>query len=53
MTIHFYLRFTTQFGQAIYVSGNTNLLGNDDLDKPFAMNTSTTSCGMAALLSTL
>ncbi|MGF2413725.1 4-alpha-glucanotransferase [Ferruginibacter sp.] len=35
MIIHFYLRFSTKFGQAIYVSGNNDLLGNDDLDKAF------------------
>jgi 4-alpha-glucanotransferase len=33
MTIHFYLRFTTHFGQTIYISGNNDILGNDDLDK--------------------
>jgi 4-alpha-glucanotransferase len=35
MIIHFYLRFTTHFGQTIYVSGNNDILGNDDLDKAF------------------
>jgi 4-alpha-glucanotransferase len=33
MIIHFYLRFSTQFGQTIYVSGNNDILGNDDLAK--------------------
>jgi 4-alpha-glucanotransferase len=33
MTIHFYLRFSTHFGQTIYISGNNDILGNDDLDK--------------------
>ena len=33
MIIHFYLRFTTHFGQTIYVSGNNDILGNDDLAK--------------------
>jgi 4-alpha-glucanotransferase len=37
MTIHFYLRFSTSYGQRIYVSGNNDLLGNDDLDKAFAI----------------
>ncbi|WP_462219562.1 4-alpha-glucanotransferase [Ferruginibacter sp.] len=37
MTIHFYLRFTTHFGQAIFVSGNTDVLGNDDLSQAFAI----------------
>jgi 4-alpha-glucanotransferase len=35
MTIHFYLRFTTHFGQTILVSGNTGVLGNDDLSHAF------------------
>lgn len=35
MTIHFYLRFSTQFGQSIFVSGNNDVLGNDDLAKAF------------------
>jgi 4-alpha-glucanotransferase len=35
MTIHFYLRFSTQFGQSIFVSGNNEILGNDDLAKAF------------------
>ncbi|MFZ1452501.1 MAG: carbohydrate-binding module family 20 domain-containing protein, partial [Ferruginibacter sp.] len=30
MTLHFYLRYSTKFGQAIFVSGNTPALGNDD-----------------------
>ena len=33
MTIHFYLRFSTHFGQTIHVSGNTGVLGNEDLGK--------------------
>jgi 4-alpha-glucanotransferase len=35
MTIHFYLRFSTHFGQAIYISGNNDLLGNNDITKAF------------------
>jgi len=35
MTIHFYLRFSTHFGQSIFVSGNNDILGNDDLAKAF------------------
>src|SRR5258705_10316251 len=35
MTIHFYLRFSTQFGQSIHVSGNNDILGNDDFAKAF------------------
>ncbi len=37
MTIHFYLHFNTHFGQAIYVSGNIGVLGNDDLNQAFAI----------------
>ncbi|MGC4099813.1 4-alpha-glucanotransferase [Ferruginibacter sp.] len=33
MTIHFYLRFSTHFGQTIYITGNNDLLGNDDIAK--------------------
>lgn len=29
MTIHFYLRYHTKYGQAIFISGNSNALGND------------------------
>ena len=35
MTIHFYLRFSTRFGQSIHISGNHEILGNDDLGKAF------------------
>lgn len=37
MILHFYLRYSTRFGQAIFVSGNTKVLGNDDITKPFAL----------------
>ena len=33
MTLNFYLRFNTKFGQTIYVSGNTAALGNNDILK--------------------
>jgi 4-alpha-glucanotransferase len=33
MILHFYLRFSTQYGQAIFISGNTEALGNDDPQK--------------------
>jgi len=32
-TLVFQLRFTTQFGQIIYVVGNHPLLGNNDIEK--------------------
>ena len=37
MTLNFYLRFSTQFGQALYVSGNHPLLGNDDITKSVSL----------------
>ncbi|MEI7735324.1 MAG: 4-alpha-glucanotransferase [Ferruginibacter sp.] len=35
MTLHFYLRFSTKFGQTIFISGNTDTLGNNDTAKAF------------------
>jgi 4-alpha-glucanotransferase len=35
MLIHFYLRYSTHFGQAIYISGDNDLLGNNDIVKAF------------------
>lgn len=35
MTLHFYLRFSTKFGQTIFISGNTGALGNNDFSKAF------------------
>src|SRR4051812_40069738 len=37
MILHFYLRYSTQFGQAVFVSGNTTVLGNDDPAKAFPL----------------
>ncbi|MEP7237306.1 MAG: 4-alpha-glucanotransferase, partial [Ferruginibacter sp.] len=37
MILHFYLRYSTKFGQAIFVLGNAPGLGNDDIAKPFAL----------------
>lgn len=37
MKIHFYLRFHTKVGQALYVTGNIQSLGNDDLSKPLLL----------------
>jgi 4-alpha-glucanotransferase len=37
MTLHFYLRYATSFGQSLFVLGNTTLLGNDDIKKRFAL----------------
>lgn len=37
MTIHFYLKFSTHYGQAIFVTGNNTVLGNDDLSNTFAL----------------
>ena len=37
MLLHFYLRFSTEFGQTIFVSGNDVVLGNEDLTKAFPL----------------
>src|SRR5258705_2796311 len=38
MNLKFYLRFHTEFGQSLWISGNINELGNDDPAKVIAMN---------------
>src|SRR5258705_4634567 len=37
MKVQFYLRFHTEFGQSLLVSGNTDELGNDELSNALAM----------------
>jgi 4-alpha-glucanotransferase len=37
MKVQFYLRFHTQFGESLLISGNTDELGNDDLSKALSM----------------
>src|SRR5215203_5750590 len=37
MILHFYLRYSTRFGQSLFVTGNTALLGNDDVSRSFAL----------------
>jgi 4-alpha-glucanotransferase len=37
MVLNFYLRFTTHFGQTIFISGNTDKLGNGDLSLAFPL----------------
>jgi 4-alpha-glucanotransferase len=37
MILHFYLRYSTRYGQSLFVTGNTTVLGNNDLSKPFAL----------------
>ena len=37
MKLQFYLRFHTQFGQSLWISGNIFELGNDDPDNAFQM----------------
>ncbi len=37
MILHFYLRYSTKFGEAVFVSGNITVLGGDDIAKPFAL----------------
>lgn len=38
MTIHFYLRYHTRYGQTIFVSGNIDALGNDIPAAAFALS---------------
>ncbi len=38
MILHFYLRYSTSYGEALFVLGNTPVLGNDDIKKPFALS---------------
>ncbi|HNU88379.1 MAG TPA: 4-alpha-glucanotransferase, partial [Ferruginibacter sp.] len=37
MIVHFYLRYSTQFGQTLLVSGNTGVLGNNDSSRAFSL----------------
>lgn len=37
MFVHFYLRYSTKFGQTLLVSGNADVLGNSDLTKAFSL----------------
>ncbi|MEP6595232.1 MAG: 4-alpha-glucanotransferase, partial [Ginsengibacter sp.] len=37
MTIHFYLSFSTHFGQTLFVSGDTETLGNDKIEAAFPL----------------
>ncbi len=37
MILHFYLRYSTKFGQTLFVTGNIPLLGNDDITKPIPL----------------
>ena len=37
MILHFYLRYSTKFGQTLLVSGNTAALGNNDLSRAFSL----------------
>lgn len=37
MKFQFYLRFNTRFGQSLWISGNIEELGNEDLDKALQM----------------
>lgn len=38
MKLQFYLRFHTRYGQSLWISGNTDELGNDDLTKALPMS---------------
>ena len=37
MILHFYIRYATKFGQSLFVTGNTAMLGNNHITKPFAL----------------
>ena len=37
MILHFYLRYSTKFGQSLFVSGNSPVLGNGNIKKSFAL----------------
>jgi len=37
MKVQFYLRFHTEFGQTLFISGNTDELGNDEVSNAVAM----------------
>lgn len=37
MILHFYLHYSTQYGQSIFVSGNSDILGNDVNTKAFPL----------------
>ncbi len=37
MTIHFYIRFYTRPGESLYVTGNTDELGNNDPEHAFPL----------------
>lgn len=38
MKIHFYLRFHTKFGQSLFVSGDIDVLGNNELNAAFPLS---------------
>lgn len=38
MILHFYLRYSSKFGETIFVTGDIPPLGNDDLTKSLALN---------------
>ncbi|MEP7144566.1 MAG: 4-alpha-glucanotransferase [Ferruginibacter sp.] len=37
MILHFFIRFSTKYGQTLFVSGNNNALGNDDLTQAVSL----------------
>jgi len=37
MTLNFYIRFSTKFGQTLFVSGNNRALGNDDFSQAVSL----------------
>jgi len=47
--IQFYLRFHTQFGQSLHVTGNINALGNNDISKAFPLKYLNEECWCAKI----
>ena len=38
MSIHFYIKYHTKPGQALFISGNNDVLGNNDATKALALS---------------
>ncbi len=48
MKLQFYLRFHTEYGQSLWISGNADELGNDDAAKALPMEYLTMNSGPLA-----
>ncbi len=49
MKFHFFLRFSTMFGESLWISGNADELGNDDPGKALAMEYMNEECWRAEI----